>query len=466
MSTITGKNGYYFQTVNFRAQQDSAAKNFISKPIEKVENIVNNTVDTFIPEQKDEEKKKSHKNAIRAGSIVLVLGALVALLNPRFSAKWLDKMKEAAAKAGVKAKNNKGITGKLYKGVSTFLEKSAKVLSFANNYNSIKDSYFKKWCTQKTTSKNTVIKKLDSCFVGIMKKPHEYITNVFDNISKNTVYKKYAKARSGINVLDATINNYKNKISPQEQLKLQDLLIKAKKLNEYLSEPSVKSRLQEQERLMSNLEVDTMNKINSYFKTLWKGPNRIKHVKKNLNFWAQDILMPSRNKLAENSQNVLNTIFGKNAENKGVYEEIYELLSPKLNQEEKGILREFMSQAEEKLTKANHSECIEYFDKKRDLKLGGAPTDVVTGLIGLGAAGYAIGTADTKEDRQSRFLTVAFPAVAGFGVTTAMTAMLFSGVKGMLCGLGSGVILSRIGSKLDKTFINNENRSKEVKCSA
>ena len=82
-------------------------------------------------------------------------------------------------------------------------------------------------------------------------------------------------------------------------MRLEELLAKVQKANEYFSESSVKLRLKDQERLMSNLEVDTMNKINGYFKTLWNGPNRVQHVKQNLSFWAQDILMPTRNRLEE-----------------------------------------------------------------------------------------------------------------------------------------------------------------------
>ena len=50
------------------------------------------------------------------------------------------------------------------------------------------------------------------------------------------------------------------------------------------------------------------------------------------------------------------------------------------------------------MRKANHSECVEYFDKKRDLMLGSAPTDVLTAVASLIASGVAIGVADTKED--------------------------------------------------------------------
>lgn len=446
------------KAVIFKSRQDGVAQ-IIEKPINKVEDIVNNTVDKFIPEQKDEEKKKSHKRAVRVGSTVLVLGALVAILNLQFSSKLINKIKEAAVRTAHKAKNKDTFTGKLYQKASSFLEKFAKLLSFTNNYNSIKDSYFKKWCTKKTTSNNRFVKKADGIFVGVMKKPHEFITRMFDSISKKTVFKKYSKARSSLDMLDSTIDLYKSKLSPQEQLKLVRLVDKVKTNNKYFSEVNIKSRLKEQENLMSNIDEKTMQKIREYFGGLWNGPNRKNIIEDNMNFWAQEILMPTRNLIEENGRKAVGSVFGKGIEQKGVYNEIFELLSPKLNQDEKSLLQSIMNNAEKKLKKANYCECIDYFNKKRDLMLGSAPTDIVTVIAGLSASGYAISTADSKEDKYSRSLTVAFPAIAGIGVMTIMAARLFSGVKGMLIGFASSGLLSLLGSKLDKTFIHNQTQN-------
>ena len=98
------------------------------------------------------------------------------------------------------------------------------------------------------------------------------------------------------------------------------------------------------------------------------------------------------------------------------------------------------------LRKANTTECVEYFDKKRDLMLGSAPTDILTALGSLIASGIAISVADTKEDRISRFISGALPVIAGFGVSTALTALLFSGGKGMAIGAASSMGLSILGS--------------------
>ena len=117
-----------------------------------------------------------------------------------------------------------------------------------------------------------------------------------------------------------------------------------------------------------------------------------------------------------------------------------------------------IKQAEKILHKANKVECVEYFDKKRDLVLGSAPTDVLTALAGLTASGIAIGVADTKQDRISRAITGAFPVIAGLGVSTALTALLFSGGKGMALGAASSMVLSAIGSTINRIiYPNNKN---------
>ena len=62
--------------------------------------------------------------------------------------------------------------------------------------------------------------------------------------------------------------------------------------------------------------------------------------------------------------------------------------------------------------------------------------------------------------------------VAGLGVSTALTALLYSGGKGMILGATSGVVLSGIGSAINRVLfhknkINNniaeqKNQNQEV----
>ena len=149
---------------------------------------------------------------------------------------------------------------------------------------------------------------------------------------------------------------------------------------------------------------------------------------------------------------------GKNL--RGKYNEILDILSPHLKQDEKAFLEKTIGKTNKGLRKANHSECVEYFDKKRDLMLGGAPTDIISGLVPVGLSGIAIGTADNKDDRLSRAITAGFPAVAGVGASFALTAMLFSGVQGLVYGGLVGAGLSLLGSTVDKAI--TKAKQKEV----
>ena len=69
-------------------------------------------------------------------------------------------------------------------------------------------------------------------------------------------------------------------------------------------------------------------------------------------------------------------------------------------------------------------------------------------------------SADTKEERISRALTGGLPIIAGIGASMAFTAMLFSGIKGMLYGAATSVGLSKLGSIADKC-INGKTTQKQ-----
>ena len=224
---------------------------------------------------------------------------------------------------------------------------------------------------------------------------------------------------------------------------------------------------------MQNLEKDVSEKIVQAKDTVWgtikgKKPDNAMKINDTYNFWAEDALMTQRNKLEEEGMNVISSLVGDGKTKKGAYQEIADLLYPHLSEQEKNALNESIKQAENLLKKANNTECVEYFDKKRDLILGSAPTDILTALAGLTASGIAIGVADSKEDRISRFISGALPVIAGLGVSTALTAMLFSGGKGMALGTGSGMLLSALGSSAshklfpkNKETIMAENKTEE-----
>lgn len=470
-----GLNSYrYPQNANFRGTSP-AAPEIITKPIEKVETVINNTVDSFVKEPKDEEKKKSHKTAITAGSTVLVLSALIALFNPKFSGRFVNKLKNWSHKAGANVQKNKNdfIKGKFYRATERGLKGIADFFQFTNTVNASKDIGFKWLCTAekfngvKNEKTRKVLQKCDSGFRKVMSNVHNSITNWFDSISKRTVYGKYKKASKNMDELDSLIYNYRTKLSPAEQKSLDAKLQEIMHSKEYFSKTRTSERLSLQEKAMANLEQDFRNKLfNDYFKK-FESPKQagslkhnVRHIKDNMSFWAEDMLMPSRNKFEQDGKKAVDTLVGDGKGVKGKYHEAIDILSPHISKEEKTLLETSLQKTGKRLNKANHSECVEYFDKKRDLVLGGAPTDILTGIGMIGLSGIAVGTADTKEDRLSRALTLGFPAVAGIGASMALTAMLFSGVQSMIYGSIASAGLSQIGSAADKVF--NPRKPKEV----
>ena len=424
----------------------------ITKPIDKVESIVNNTVDTFVPETQDEEKKKSHKTMIRVGSTVLVLSAIVALFNPKFSSNLVKKLKTKSTNAGNKAKIDNSFIGKFNKVREKCLNGLTNFIQVINNANSVKDTLLQKICNK----------------TSITKKAHQSITKGFDAISKQTVFAKYGKVNHKINTLTNIINQYKGRLSAPEQKILEEKLAEISRIQEYFNNSQIKTRLEKQGQVMSNLEREVTEKLKSYKDTLFGKGGSKKDI---YNFWAEDILMPERNRLEGEGKAIVDSLVGDGKTKKGIYNDIMELLGPHLKSEEKAAFEDSIKSTGKVLKKANHSECVEYFDKKRDLMLGSAPTDVLTAVASLIASGVAIGVADTKEDRISRTITGALPVIAGLGVSTALTALLYSGGKGMALGAASSMALSGIGSAVNRAVYPKkksdmnmaQNNTKEVK---
>lgn len=463
--------GNYYNMNNPMYSKNMCFKNtqpVLSKPIEKVETAVNNSVDTFVKKTEDEEKKKSNKTAIAVGSSVLVLSAIVALLNPKFSGRFINRLKTWSTKAHTKVDKNKNdfLKSRFFASLSKGLKFVADAFQFTNSLNASKDVGFKWLCTAekfggvKNGTARNILQTCDRGFRKIMSTVHNSITNWFDNISKRTVQGKYLKASKKMDALEDLIKSYRGKLSPEEQ-KIVDLkLEEIRSAREYFSKSRTSGRLKHQEELMANLEKDFTVKLKD-FAGNFQGPkskgtfkekfrHNMDNIKSNMSYWAEDMLMPSRSKLEAEGNSAVNTLMGDLKSQKGKYNEIIEILTPHIKTEEKIALENSLKKAGKRLRKANHSESVEYFDKKRDLMLGGAPTDVLTGLGAVGLSGIAIGTAHDKEDRISRALTLGFPAVAGIGSSLALTAMLFSGVQSMIYGSIAGIALSKIGSTADK----------------
>ncbi len=445
----------------------NSAPAIISKPIKTVENAINTTVDTFVKTEEQNEKKKSHKTAITVGSSVLVLSAIVAMLNPKFSGKLINKLKIMSHKAGTKAQKSEGngVKSKFYNSMSKFWKGIGDTFQFTNTLNAGKDIGFKWLCTKEKTfsgvknkTARNFLQKCDSLFRKPMTPMHKSITNWFDKISKRTVQMNYQSAMKKLDAFEDLVKYYKGKLPADKQKLLEQKLSEIKTAREYFSSSQTAERLKTQEKLMSNLETDLIPRYREYAKNLFgKNGNKKKLIKDNMSFWAEDMLMPVRNKLEKDGQDVVTSLVGDIKGAKGKFNEIADIVTPYLSKDEAILLDKKLKNADKALHKANFSETVGYFDKKRDLMIGGAPTDILSGLAMVGLSGIAVSTANTKEDRISNAITAGFPAIAGVGTSIALTAMLFSGVKSLIYGSVTGALFSLMGSGINRLIYPKNN---------
>ena len=136
---------------------------------------------------------------------------------------------------------------------------------------------------------------------------------------------------------------------------------------------------------------------------------------------------------------------------KGELQEILTAYKSILPRNEYLKLKSKVESAVKSLDKSIDTETIQYFDKARDLKLGSAPTDVLSIIGAVGAVGYYLGHAENKDERTSVSLKYGIPAIGAIATSLYCTARLVSGGKALLFGLLSGWAMNKAGVLVDDT---------------
>ena len=347
MYSLTHKN------VNFCANDAVISPTApLAKPIETVQKSIETTVEILTPTNTTEKEKKSNKKAIAVGSSVLVITGLVALLNPKHSSKLVAKLKSLSQSSAKKFEQNKQnyLKSRFHKTCQKTLDWGVRTLQFSNNINSAKDIAFTKLCCEKkmfhgvkNKTVRKVLQKTDSGFTKVMSKVHKGITSWFDKISKQTVFVKYNSVTKKMNELEGLINQYKSRLNPSQQAELETKLVEIAKLKEYFSKVNTAERLVEQEKLMSNLERDFMVKFRAYrsgFRNKWV--SKAEHIDKNMTFWAEKILDPTRAKVEKQGVEIVEKLIGNPEGKQGLYDDIYKILSPNLNTQVAETLQKLM----------------------------------------------------------------------------------------------------------------------------
>lgn len=446
--------------------------NSSANPSLKTEGQTKHNVITKPTTEEIDEETKAHKKAIMIGTTVLALSGIIAILNPKFSTNFKKRLLNLQENTKKKLENNKNnyLSSKFHKAILKSIDWSIKSINFATNANLIKDIGFKWLCTEekaflniRNKKKRKLAKKIDKKFRNLAEKPYNKLTLWFDKISRNTVFFKYKTASKKLDYLESLLKQHRSNLTPEKQKEFDRILANIKTKREVFSKEQVEKRLDNQDNIMCNLERDVMKKWRSYkngFRNKWIEKDG--HIKKNLGYWPEEILMPERNKLREQGLNEVDELFGGN-NIKGDYYKLLDIIQPNLSENETKDFPKIIQKISDNLRNCSLAENVGYFDKKRDLILGSAPTDVVSAVAGLGLAGYAIGTADDKDDIISKSLTLGFPAVAGIAANLAFTAMLFSGIQSILWSSATAWGLSKIGSFADHQIFAKKERNLNTK---
>ena len=139
------------------------------------------------------------------------------------------------------------------------------------------------------------------------------------------------------------------------------------------------------------------------------------------------------------------------SEKKGTLDEMLDIYKKLLDEDDYKKLSGVVSDSVHSLDKGINNEAVEYFDKLRDLKLGSAPTDILTILFGFGTLGVGLARADDRDTQTSIALKYGIPAIGGMLTSLVMTSMLISGTKSLFWGMGvSTYVMNKLGTFADK----------------
>lgn len=211
--------------------------------------------------------------------------------------------------------------------------------------------------------------------------------------------------------------------------------------NEILNK--LRSNLNKYKKLSGDNEVAQRNALNSEIsENLKKLSANFKEVSKQFKYTPTAVSEIS--KYVEEVENIISK------SSKGELQEILTAYKNILPRNEYLKLKSKVQSAVKSLDKSIETETVEYVDKARDLRLGSAPTDVMSIITTVGAVGYYLNKADNKDDRYSVALKYGIPAIGAIATSLYCTARLVAGGKAMAVGLLSGWIMNKIGEEADK----------------
>ena len=126
------------------------------------------------------------------------------------------------------------------------------------------------------------------------------------------------------------------------------------------------------------------------------------------------------------------------------------------------LAHKYMKNMNTKLNNAIYQE-MNVYEKMAELAVGSAPSDII-GILAPTALGVGmVVKADNKDERISKTLTQGVPILGGVGVTYYGTVRGYTGAKNLILGLGSGWLLSIIGTQADELVKKYRNEQHKLK---
>lgn len=151
-------------------------------------------------------------------------------------------------------------------------------------------------------------------------------------------------------------------------------------------------------------------------------------------------------KIAEQFRKSINTIPKTKL---GRLESLLEIYKGELSEKEYKKLERQVNKAIRSLNKSTGLEANNLFDKRRDLKIGSAPTDMLTLLTTFTTVGIGLASADNSDDRKSAALKYGIPAIGTVLTTMYGTLKMFTTAQSLVFGAITGLIINKIGEAAD-----------------
>lgn len=121
-------------------------------------------------------------------------------------------------------------------------------------------------------------------------------------------------------------------------------------------------------------------------------------------------------------------------------------------------LEKQVNKAINSLDQSTYLETNKLFDKMRDLKIGSAPTDMLTLLATFATVGIGLGKAENDDERASAALKYGIPAIGTVLTTMYGTLKMFTAAKSLVFGAISGLVINKLGQAADNLRLQNKNQ--------